>query len=138
MEATSNYAAREYREDATELCDRLVNDYEHITFGSTRRTLQPRDTLRFQVASRRRLATRLASGHDGPTGVVTHHAPLLREQLRDPVERALAGALASDLTAMMGAEQPICGSSLTRTSPQTSMSPARGWSATRAATRTSR
>ena len=37
--------------------------------------------------------------------VVTHHAPLFRAQLRDPVERALAGAFASDLTAMMGAEQ---------------------------------
>ena len=71
-----------------ELCDRLVNDYEHIAFGPTRRTLQPRDTLRLHVASRRRLAARLATTGDRPV-VVTHHAPLFREQLRDPVERAL-------------------------------------------------
>ena len=123
-----------------ELCDRLVNDYEHITFGPTRRTLQPRDTLRLHVASRRCLAARLASRHDGgPTVVVTHHAPRFREQLRDPVERALAGALASGLTAMMGAEHAgvwFCGR-YPHTAAVLEVADRR-WSATRAATRTSR
>jgi predicted phosphodiesterase len=99
------YAGREHREDAMALSARLVNDYEHITFGPARRTLQPRDTLMLHVSSRRWLAQRLATSHDAPTVVVTHHAPLIRTRLRDPVERALAGAFASDLTALMGAER---------------------------------
>jgi predicted phosphodiesterase len=99
------FAGRERREDAMALCQRVVNDYEHITFGPAGRTLQPRDTRTLHVASRRWLAARLAVPHDGPTVIVTHHAPLIRTRPAEPVLRALAGAFASDLTDLMGREQ---------------------------------
>jgi Calcineurin-like phosphoesterase len=100
-----DFAGPEQRADSMKLCALLVNDYEHIEFAPRRRTLQPRDTRTLHVASRRWLAARLARPHDGPTVVVTHHAPLIRTRPADPAVRALAGAFASDLTALMGRER---------------------------------
>jgi hypothetical protein len=55
------------------------------------------------ISSRRWLEQRLGEAHDGPTVVITHHAPVIRE--RPPIAqlRAIAGAFASDLTELMGA-----------------------------------
>ena len=100
-----DFAGPEHRADAMALCARFVNDYEHITFDPAGRTLQPRDTRVLHVASRRWLAARLAVPHDGPTVVVTHHAPLIRTRPAEPAMRALAGAFASDLTDLMGRER---------------------------------
>jgi predicted phosphodiesterase len=95
----------EHREISMKLCERVVNDYEHITFGSTQRRLTPRDTRLIHLASRRWLSARLAQPHDGPTVVLTHHAPLIRARPPLPLQRALAGAFASDVTELMGAER---------------------------------
>jgi predicted phosphodiesterase len=95
----------ERRAEAMALCERVVNDYEHITFGPGARTLAPRDTRMLHVSSRRWLATRLAEPHDGPTVIVTHHAPLIRGRPPAPELRALAGAFASDVTELMGADR---------------------------------
>ena len=95
----------ERRAAAMQLCEQMVNDYELIQFGPTRRTLTARDTRMLHVSSRRWLASRLAQPHDGPTVVVTHHAPLIRTRPPLPELRALAGAFASDLTALMGAKR---------------------------------
>ena len=83
------------------ICARLLNDYEVITWSEEGRTLQPRDTRALHVASRRWLAERLAVPHDGPTVVITHHAPLVRLHPPSPTHRALVGAFASDLTGLM-------------------------------------
>jgi predicted phosphodiesterase len=83
------------------VCARLLNDYEVITWSEEGRTLRPEDTLALHAASRRWLAERLAVPHDGPTVVITHHAPLLPPQPTSPVHRALVGAFASDLTQLM-------------------------------------
>jgi predicted phosphodiesterase len=100
-----DFAGPEHRDDSMRVCARLVNDYEHIAFGPAGRTLHPRDTRTLHVASRRWLAARLSEPHDGPTVVVTHHAPLIRARPRQALLRALGGAFASDLTDLMGGDR---------------------------------
>ena len=95
----------ERREESMKLCERFVNDYRHITFGSARRPLTARDTRSLHLSSRRWLEERLAQSHDGPTVVVTHHAPLIAARPSQPVMRALAGAFASDVTDLMGGDR---------------------------------
>lgn len=87
------------------VCGRLLNDYEVIAWSEDGRTLRPQDTRALHLASRRWLAERLAVPHDGPTVVVTHHAPLVRVRPSGPVERALVGAFASDLRPLMTGER---------------------------------
>ena len=93
------------REASMLLCERLVNDFEHIRFDPGDRVLAPRDARMFHLSSRRWLAARLAEPHDGPTVVITHHAPLIRMRPPMPEMRALAGAFASDVTDLMGADR---------------------------------
>ncbi len=93
------------RADAMRLCERVVNDYEQIRFGPGDRPLAARDTRMLHLSSRRWLQTRLAQPHDGPTVVLTHHAPLIRTRPPLPEMRALAGAFASDVTDLMGADR---------------------------------
>jgi hypothetical protein len=100
-----DFGGPEHRAQSMKVCERLVNDYEHITFSPKDRTLEARDTRMLHVSSRRWLAGRLATPHEGPTVVVTHHAPLIRTRPRSKVTRALAGAFASDLTALMGGDR---------------------------------
>jgi predicted phosphodiesterase len=95
----------ERRTESMALCERVVNDYEHIHFGPGGRTLAARDTRMLHISSRRWLANRLAEPHDGPTVVVTHHAPLIRGRPPSAALRAVAGAFASDVTELMGAER---------------------------------
>ena len=92
----------ERRAESMKLCQRLVNDYRHITFGPACRPLTALDTRTLHISSRHWLRTRLARPHDGPTVIVTHHAPLIRTRPSHPVLRALAGAFASDVTDLMG------------------------------------
>lgn len=87
------------------VCARLLNDYEVITWSDGERTLRPADTRALHLASRLWLAERLAVPHDGPTVVVTHHAPLVRTQPSSPVNLALVGAFASDLTELMDGDR---------------------------------
>ena len=99
-------AGPDERERAMAICGRLVNDYEHIAWTPQARTLRPQDTLRLHRTSRRWLEHRLGCRYEGPTVVVTHHAPLPpRERITDPLRRALAGAFLSDLTDLMGADR---------------------------------
>jgi predicted phosphodiesterase len=95
----------EQREYSMQVCEQLVNDYEHITFSPTGRRLAARDTRMFHISSRAWLAERLEQPHEGPTVVVTHHAPLIRVKPPDRRLRALAGAFASDVTDLMGQDR---------------------------------
>lgn len=87
------------------VCARLLNDYEVITWSDEGRTLRPEDTRALHLASRRWLAERIAVPHEGPTVVITHHAPLVRARPPSPPDRALVGAFASDLTALMSGDR---------------------------------
>jgi predicted phosphodiesterase len=98
-------AGAEEMERSMAVCARLLNDYEVVSWSALGRTLRPEDTLMLHRGSRRWLAERLAVAHDGPTVVVTHHAPLVRVVPDEPVHRALLGAFASDLTELMGRDR---------------------------------
>jgi predicted phosphodiesterase len=100
-----DFDGAERRTQTMRVCERLVNDYGQIAFGPGHRPLSARDTRAFHLSSRRWLETRLATPHDGPTVVITHHAPLIRSRPSLPALRALAGAFASDLSALMGGER---------------------------------
>jgi predicted phosphodiesterase len=100
-----DFDGAERRAQSMAVCERVVNDYEHIRFGPGARTLAPRDTRMLHISSRRWLASRLAEPHDGPTVIVTHHAPLIRGRPPSAALRAVAGAFASDVTELMGGER---------------------------------
>jgi predicted phosphodiesterase len=94
------------RDRAMAICADLVNDYEQIAWTPAARTLRPDDTLRLHRTSRRWLEHRLSVPHEGPTVVVTHHAPLPpRSRPADPLWRALAGAFVTDLTDLMSSDR---------------------------------
>lgn len=95
----------ERRDQAMRFCERVVNDYSQIRLSGTERTLAARDTRSLHLDSRRWLAGRLERPHDGPTVVITHHAPLIRARPEAQVLRAVACAFASDVTELMGAER---------------------------------
>jgi predicted phosphodiesterase len=95
----------ERREISMRISQRAVNDYSQIVFDGGARTLAASDTREAHVASRRWLEERLAEPFDGPTVVVTHHAPLVRSRPSSALWRALAGAFVSDLTDLMGGER---------------------------------
>jgi predicted phosphodiesterase len=95
----------ERRAEAMRLCERVVNDYGQIEFEPRGRPLAAADTREAHLASREWLEARLAEPFEGPTVVITHHAPLIRTRPSSPVWRALAGAFASDLTELMGGER---------------------------------
>lgn len=96
----------EERDRSMAICADVINDYEHIAWTPAGRTLRPQDTLRLHRISRRWLEHRLEMPFDGPTVVITHHAPLApRDRPTDPLRRALAGAFISDLAGLMGADR---------------------------------
>ncbi len=97
-----DYAGQLNRENSMRICERLVNDYRQILATDRGGPLRAQDTRDLHVASRAWLATHLASPHDGPTVVVTHHAPLFkRPQDSHALMDAIAGAFASDLSELM-------------------------------------
>jgi 3',5'-cyclic AMP phosphodiesterase CpdA len=100
-----DYDGADRRAESMAVCQRVVNDYGLIRFGDDGRALSPEDTRRLHLDSRRWLEQRLAAGHDGPTVVITHHAPLIRTRPRPPMLRAIAGAFASDVTELMGGDR---------------------------------
>jgi predicted phosphodiesterase len=100
-----DFAGADRREESMRLCERVVNDYRVIAFDRGDRKLNADDTRSFHLVSRRWLEESLAQRYDGPTVVITHHAPLIRSHPTSALRRALAGAFVSDLTALMGAER---------------------------------
>jgi predicted phosphodiesterase len=99
-----DFAGVENRARSMLLCERVVNDYKQINASELGRRLLPQDTRATHIASRAWLSERLAEPHDGPTVVVTHHAPLVRARPANPLMAAVGGAFGSDLTDLMGAE----------------------------------
>lgn len=98
-------AGAEQREVSMATCARVVVDYRAIRRDADGGALRPADTLAAHLASRDWLAARLAEPHDGPTVVITHHAPLIRSRPASPLLQAVAGAFVSDLTELMGGER---------------------------------
>ena len=86
------------------VCARVVNAFKHIGFCPNGGALAPSDARALHLESRAWLAERLSQPFDGPTVVITHHAPLISGRPEQPALRALAGAFASDVTDLMGGE----------------------------------
>jgi predicted phosphodiesterase len=100
-----DFAGAENRANTMRVCERLVNDYKQIRSSDPDRPLRAQDTRDLHVASRAWLVTALAAPHDGPTVVITHHAPLVRQRPENPVLAAVGGAFASDLSELMDGER---------------------------------
>ena len=97
-----DFGGPENRASSMRICERLVNDYRQIRPTDHDRPLTAQDTRDLHIASRAWLATRLACHHDGPTVVVTHHAPLIRRpQESNALIETVGGAFASDLSELM-------------------------------------
>ena len=97
-------AGAERREHSMAICERMVNDYRQIRASSAGEPLRAQDTLARHLESRAWLAERLSEPHDGPTVVITHHSPIIRERPDNPLLAAIGGAFASDLSELMGAD----------------------------------
>ncbi len=97
-----DFAGAENRATSMRVCGRVVNDFKQIRVTGSDRTLQPQDTRAVHLESRAWLEARLSTPHPGPTVVITHHAPLIRERPDDRVLAAIGGAFASDLSPLMG------------------------------------
>ena len=88
---------------------RFMNDHKFIRSsdgGGSSRPFMPADAYKRHVAERRWLTDRLAEEHDGPTVVVTHHAPhpgSLHERYED---EPLNASFISDLSALIFEHQP--------------------------------
>jgi predicted phosphodiesterase len=100
-----DFDGTDHRERSMRVCARVVNDFKHISFGTTGDALAPSDARAVHLGSRAWLAERLSTPFDGETIVITHHAPLISVRPEQPALRALAGAFASDLTDLMGGER---------------------------------
>jgi predicted phosphodiesterase len=96
-------AGAENRANTMRICERLVNDYKRIRASDPDRPLRAQDTRDLHLASRAWLTERLATAHDGPTVVITHHAPLVRQRPDNSLMAAVGGAFASDLSGLMDA-----------------------------------
>ena len=92
----------EHRELAMRVCERAVTDYRLIRNGEEDRPLRAADTRALHLASRGWLQDSLADGHDGPTVVITHHAPYIHWRPPEVALRLVAGAFVSDLAPAHG------------------------------------
>ncbi len=100
-----DFDGSEHRAASMAFCARVVNDFEHIRFAAQDRAFTPQDARALHLASRAWLAARLAQPFDGVTVVLTHHAPLIGGRPPTPHLRLIAGAFASDVTALMDGER---------------------------------
>jgi Icc-related predicted phosphoesterase len=85
---------------------RSMNDFRYIRTGSDYRKALPKDVIDIHYAQRARMETLLAEHFDGPTVVVTHHAPLERSLQTGKQESPLDAAYASDLSELIERHAP--------------------------------
>ncbi|UVF22770.1 metallophosphoesterase (plasmid) [Microvirga terrae] len=83
-----------------------MNDHRYIRFGSSYSKVRPKDLIDIHYAHRARIEQVLATPFDGPTVVVTHHAPLERSLQKGYQEGPLDAAYASDLSLLIEMYQP--------------------------------
>lgn len=99
-----DFAGSANRANTMRICERLVNDYKRIRSSECDRPLRAQDTRDLHLASRAWLTERLAVPHAGPTVVITHHAPLVRQRPDNAVMAAVGGAFASDLSTLISGD----------------------------------
>lgn len=77
-----------------------MSDFQRIRVEPTFSRCRPSDTVMWHQRARRWLESRLPEPHDGPTVVLTHHAPSARS-LNPLYQDAVAAAYASSLDALV-------------------------------------
>jgi hypothetical protein len=85
---------------------RPMNDFRFIRTGSDYRKALPKDVIDGHYAQRTRIEKVLAEPVDGPTVVVTHHAPLEASLQTGRQEGPLDAAYASDLSELIERHAP--------------------------------
>lgn len=80
-----------------------MTDYKRIRVAPVYRRLRPQDTVLWHQRSRAWLEEQLAAPFDGPTVIVTHHAPTERSLPADHATDLLAPAYASNLDELVAA-----------------------------------
>jgi predicted phosphodiesterase len=98
-----DYGGPNERAASMAVCARVVRDYRLILDRGGTQPITPPDTRAVHLTSREWLERRTEQRRDGPTVVISHHAPLVFERPRDRALRALAGAFASDLGGLIDA-----------------------------------
>jgi hypothetical protein len=90
---------------AMALAQARMGDFTRIRVAPTDATARPADTVAWHRHSRDWLRAALAAPHDGPTVVVTHHAPSRRSvnPLYDDPQAAAYASTLDDLVAASGA-----------------------------------
>jgi predicted phosphodiesterase len=85
-----------------------LNDFRQIknTLGQTRRFLNPEDALELHAECRTWLANHLAAPWNGPSVVVTHHAPSRSSVPRQHLNNVLSAAFTSDLEQLITEKAP--------------------------------
>jgi len=96
----------QYGYHAELVAGRSMNDYRYIRIGSDYRKALPKDIIDVHYAHRARVEKLLSEPFDGPTVVVTHHAPLERSLQTGRQESPLDAAYASDLSEMIKTYRP--------------------------------
>lgn len=94
---------------AMEAAERAMTDYRKIVIakdGPTKVMLAAQDTLRLHQQARDWLAREFARPHEGPTVVVTHHAPSIHSLAPRFRADRVSAAYASNLEALIEEYQP--------------------------------
>lgn len=97
------------QDTAMAVAEECMADYAKIVAikdGPTKVMLAPQDTLRLHQHSRDWLARELAKPHDGPTVVVTHHAPSIHSIAPRFCDDLASAAYASNLEPLIEQYQP--------------------------------
>ena len=81
-----------------------MNDFRHIRHGD--RGLWPTDLVEQNTASRKWLAEALEQPHDGPTVVVTHHAPSLKSWFPAKANEPMRYVYCNDMDAWIERYRP--------------------------------
>jgi hypothetical protein len=98
------FDGRERLAQSMAVCERVMRDY-HLVRGPGGGALTPADTRALHLRSRSWLAERLEQPFDGSTVVITHHSPVVLGRPASSSMRAIAGAFASDLGTLIGADR---------------------------------
>jgi Icc-related predicted phosphoesterase len=102
----TDFALGDYGHIAELEAMKQMNDYRYIRYGSGYAKARPKEIIDIHYAQKARIEQVLATPFDGPTAVITHHAPLERSLQTGRQEGPLDTAYASDLSGLIDTYQP--------------------------------
>ena len=101
----TDFAATGHRSVAARSAQQTLSDFRQIRTENFRR-IKPQDLIKKSTATRDWLGGMLAKRHEGPTVVITHHAPTLRSLEESPYAGSiLDAAFANQWEVLMGSDR---------------------------------